>query len=150
MGWVGPKGSDRTVRWALALGVLIIALGVSCDDDAGNVTGSGTPGSTSSDLVGTWRTVAGFDDVTLTLEEDGAFTWENRNLGALGKTSGTWTADATTITSTFAEDGRFCPRGTLTWEYQLEGDTLTSQVVATTCPGPFVPESWEFERQPGT
>lgn len=72
----------------------------------------------------------------------------NRTLGGV-RTTGAWRADATTITSTFDVNGRFCPGGTLTWEYQLEGDTLTSEVVATTCPGPFVPETWEFERQPG-
>jgi hypothetical protein len=85
----------------------------------------------------------------MTLDEDGTFAWENRNLGALGKTSGTWAADANTLTFTFAENGRFCPGETLTWEYQLDGDSLTSEVVASTCPGPLVPERWEFERQPG-
>jgi hypothetical protein len=141
---------DRAVRRAMTLGALLMAVLVSCGEDArNNAAGSVTAGSTNPDLVGVWVTVPGFDDVTLMLEEDGTFTWENRSLAA-PRTTGTWAADATRFTYTFAEDGRFCPGGTLTWEYQLEGDTLTSEVVATTCPGPFVPASWEFERQAGT
>jgi hypothetical protein len=39
------------------------------------------------------------------------------------------------------------PGGTLEWRYQLDADTLNSQVVGGTCaePGPDV--TWEFERQ---
>lgn len=149
---MGPsKRRGRTVWWAPVVAALLLGVVASCGEDAGNnATSSGATGSTSSSLPGTWLTVPGFDDVQMTLDEDGTFAWENRNLGALGKTSGTWTADANTLTFTFSEDGRFCPGETLAWEYQLEGDTLTSEVVASTCPGPQVPERWEFERQPGT
>jgi len=127
-----------------------MALGVACGEDADNVIRSGatSPGATSSALAGTWVTAPGFDDVTMVLREDGSFTWDNRTLNA--GTTGTWTADATTLTFTGAEDEAFCPGETLTWEYQLDGDRLTSEGIATTCPGPFVPEMWEFERQPGS
>jgi hypothetical protein len=145
------RGSSRTVWWAHVVAALLLALGVSCGGDAGNnVTSSMATGSANSSLQGKWLTVTGFDEVTMTLDEAGTFSWENQDLGALGKTSGTWTAEANTLTFTFAEDGQFCPGETITWEYQLNGDTLTSEVVASTCPGPLVPESWEFERQPGT
>lgn len=144
------KRRGRTVWLAPIVAAVLLAVGASCGEDAGNnATSSGATGSTSSSLPGTWLTAPGFDDVTMTLDEDGTFAWENRNLGALGKTSGTWAADTHTLTFMFAEDGRFCPGGTLTWEYRLESDRLTSEVVASTCPGPLVPESWEFERQPG-
>jgi len=113
---------------------------VVSEDNAGNVASSG--------LAGVWLTAPGFDDVTMTLKADGTFTWENRSLDACA--SGTWTADGPRLTFAFAEEDTFCAGATLTWEYQLEGDTLTSEVVASACPGPLVPESWEFERQPGT
>ena len=144
----GAFAGDRTVRWALVVGSLLIAAGVSCGEDAGNVTSSVSAGVTSPGLAGVWVTAPGFDDVAMTLKEDGTFTWDNRSLGA--STAGTWTADATTLTFAFVEDQPFCAGETLTWEYQLEGDRLTSEVVATTCPGPLVPGNWEFERQRGT
>jgi hypothetical protein len=123
-----------------------MTVGVACGEDAGDVTSPGatSPGATSSALAGTWVTASGYDDVTMVLREDGSFTWDNRTLNA--RATGTWTADATTLTFTGAEDQPFCPGETLTWEYQLDGDTLTSEGVAATCPGPFIPESWEFER----
>ena len=147
----GLKRSDRAVRWGLAAGALLMAVGVACGEDADNVIRSSatSPGATSSALAGTWVTAPGFDDVTMVLQEDGAFTWDNRTLNA--RTTGTWTADATTLTFTGAEDESFCPGETLTWEYQLDGDRLTSEVVALTCPElRFVPEMWEFQRQPGS
>ena len=111
---------------------------VVSEDNAGNVASSG--------LAGVWLTAPGFDDVTMTLKEDGTFTWDNRSLDSCD--TGTWTADVTTITFAFAEESPFCAGETLTWEYQLEGDRLTSEAVAATCPGDLpVGGGWEFERQ---
>jgi len=126
-----------------------MAVGVACGENPDDAIGSGasSPGATSPALAGTWVTASGYDDVTVVFREDGTFTWDNRTLHA-GAT-GTWTADATTLTFLFVEDEPFCPGETLTWEYQLDGDTMTSEGVATTCEGPFVPEMWEFERHPG-
>jgi len=146
----GRRGSDRAVRWALAVGALLMTVGVACGEDMGDVTSPGatSSGAASSGLAGTWVTAPGFDDVTMVLGEDGAFTWDNRTLES--RATGTWTADATTLTFAFVEDEAFCPGGTLTWEYRLDGDTLTSEGVASTCGGPFVRGMWEFERQPGS
>jgi hypothetical protein len=81
----------------------------------------------------------------MTLDEDGTFTWVNCSQG--GATSmGTWTSDATTLTFSYVEDQVFCPGGTLTWEYQLDGSTLMSHVVANTC-SEQNGGTWEFERQ---
>lgn len=147
MGW--RKRRVERLWWALVVVALLLATG-ACEKDASNGTSAGAAASINSGLTGTWVTVPGYDDVTLSLEEDGTFAWDNRSLGAFGKTSGTWTADATTLTFTFAEDGIFCVGETLTWEYHLEGRTLASVGIASTCPEPpgGPPESWEFERQP--
>lgn len=115
---------------------------VGSGDDAGNFPGSG--------LAGVWLTAPGFDDVTMTLKEDGTFTWYNRSIPICD--TGTWTADETTITFAFAEDDPFCAGETLTWGYQLEGDRLTSENVSDTCQGYVRSEAdgetdWEFERQ---
>jgi hypothetical protein len=148
----GHRRGDRAVRWALLVGALLMTVGVACGDDTGEVTspGADSSGATSSGLTGTWVTASGYDDVTMVLREDGAFTWDNRTLGPYGQSSGTWTADATTLTFSFVEDEVFCPGGTLTWEYRLDGDTLTSEGIAGTCGGPDVPTTWEFERQAGS
>ncbi len=58
-----------------------------------------------------------------------------------------WTSNVTRLTFTFAEDDPFCAGETLTWEYQLEGDRVSSEVVAETCPGAVSRDSWLFERQ---
>ena len=106
-------------------------------DDAGNLA--------DSDAAGVWLTAPGFDDVTMTLKADGTYTWDNRTID--GCATGTWMADGTRLTFTFAEDDPFCAGETLTWEYQLEADTLTSEVVAETCPEAVSRASWEFKRQ---
>jgi len=119
--WGGANGIGRTIWWA-AVAALLLAVGASCGEDAdSSATSSAADASTSSSLAGTWQTVPGFDDVTMTLDENGTFDWENRSLGALGKTSGTWTADANTLTFTFDGNGRFCPGETLTWSTSSKG-----------------------------
>ena len=137
--------SDVTSRHLFAgllSGLLLAVLGVSCggeDEDRGT-----TSDAPSSALSGEWLTTAEFDDVAMTLRKDETFAWDNRTLGS--SASGTWTADAATLTFSFAEGQSFCPGQTITWEYQLEGDTLISDVVSNTCglpPG----GSWEFKRQ---
>jgi hypothetical protein len=94
------------VRWGLAVGALLMTVGVACGEDAGDVTSPGatSPGATSSALAGTWVTASGYDDVTMVLREDGSFTWDNRTLNA--RATGTWTADAPCHG---AEDQPFCP-----------------------------------------
>jgi hypothetical protein len=96
--------SKRKVErlWWTPVVVALLLATRACEKDASDGTSSGPAGSISSDVTGTWVTVPGYDDVTLSLEEDGTFTWENRSLGAFGKSSGTWTAYATTLTFTFA------------------------------------------------
>lgn len=151
----GPFGNHRMWAAKSAGVVLVLLLVASCRqsqtgfdchsrkvgsvDEAGNVA--------MSDLAGIWLTTPGFDDVKMTLEEDGTFTWENRRVPICD--TGTWTADGTRLTFAFAEDDPFCAGETLTWEYQLESDRLTSEGVADTCPGPASAHDsrWGFERQ---
>jgi hypothetical protein len=166
----GLKESGRALWWALAVGVLLMAVGVACGEDTGGATrpgatssgatspeatssgatssGATSSGASISGLAGTWVTASGYEDVTMVLQEDGTFTWDNRTLRS--QATGTWAADASTFTFSFVEDEAFCPGGTLTWEYRLDGDTLTSEGLGSTCGGPDIPYTWEFERQPGS
>lgn len=97
-------------------------------------------------LVGTWVGTGDVpEEVTMILMEDGSFTWSIMDI------SGTWEADDTSLTLAFPEDSPFCAGGELLWEYQLDGDTLTSDVVGGDCPepvdvGPPSPD-WRFERR---
>ncbi|HEX6230810.1 MAG TPA: hypothetical protein VF029_03780 [Actinomycetota bacterium] len=118
----------------LAIGTLLLAM-AACGDSDG-----------SEDLVGTWvGTGNAPEEVTMTLSDDGSFTWSILDL------TGTWEADDTTLTLAFPEDSPFCAGGELRWEYRLGEDTLTSDVVGGDCPegvelGPPSPD-WRFERQ---
>lgn len=99
-------------------------------------------------LVGTWFATTGNPvGVTADFHDDGTFTWSNGNV------HGTYQADGSTLTFSFAADSDFCPTGTLTWQYQVSGDSLTSDMVASKCPG-FPPlgsgppsPDWVFERR---
>lgn len=51
--------------------------------------------------------------------------------------TGTWEADETSLTLAFPDDSPFCPGGELLLEGQLDGDTLTSDVVGGDCPEPI-------------
>jgi hypothetical protein len=135
--------SDKTLSICVIAALLsgLLLAGVAC---GGGSDGEGEGTGVSSGLTGKWQTTPEFEDVTMTLRDDKTFAWDNRTQGS--STNGTLSADARTLTFSFAEEQLFCPRQTITWEYQLEGDTLTSDVVANTCglpPG----GSWEFKRQ---
>jgi hypothetical protein len=100
------------------------------------------------DVVGTWVATTGDPvGVVAVFNGDGTFTWSNDN------THGTYEADGSTLTFSYPADNRFCPEGTLIWEYEISGDTLTSDLVGGLCPGgvpweegPPSPD-WIFERQ---
>ncbi|MGH2577136.1 MAG: hypothetical protein ACRDG9_05200, partial [Actinomycetota bacterium] len=105
--------------------------------DAGNLA--------RSELVGVWVAAPGYDDVKVTLNANGSFTWENRSIPICDR--GTWSADDRTLTFVMAEDDPFCPGDSLTWTYELEGDRLTETPLSDTCPDEAGPSPWEFERQ---
>jgi hypothetical protein len=110
--------------------------------------GSTGQANVDPDLVGTWFATTGDPaGVTADFHDDGTFTWSNGNV------HGTYEADRPTLTFSYAADSDWCPGGTLTWEYQLSGDNLTSDVVRSKCPG-FPPlgagppsPDWVFERR---
>jgi hypothetical protein len=61
--------------------------------------------------------------------------------------------DGTTLTFSFPDHNTFCPDGTHVWEYDMSGETLTSDLVGGLCPGgvpweegPPSPD-WVVERQ---
>jgi len=99
-------------------------------------------------LVGTWVATTGNPvGVTAAFHDDGTFTWSNGNL------AGTYQADGSTLTFSYPADSGWCPRGTLIWDYEVSGDSLTSDVVRIECPGlptleagPPSPD-WVFERR---
>jgi hypothetical protein len=141
---------DRRL-WTMAVGPLLVPLlvaacgqspkGLECHPiEAGN---AGNPAR--SELVGVWLTAPGYDDVKMTLNADGTFTWENRRVSICDR--GTWLADDTTLTFVMPDDDLFCTGGTATWTYQLDGDTLTEMPLSDTCPGEGGPSPWVFERQ---
>jgi hypothetical protein len=104
-----------------------------------------------AELVGTWYATTGDPPgVTAVFKDDGTFTWSNGDL------SGTYEVDGSTLTFSFPDDSSYCAGGTLTWIYELSGDTLTSDVSAAECP-PAAPAAslagappspdWIFERR---
>jgi hypothetical protein len=100
------------------------------------------------ELVGTWYATTGDPPgVTAVFNDDGTFTWSNGDL------SGTYEADGSTLIFSFPDDSSFCPGGTFSWDYQVTGDSLTSDVTVFECPprapieeGPPSPD-WIFERR---
>jgi hypothetical protein len=99
-------------------------------------------------LVGTWvgTSPAQPGEVTMVLMDDGSFTWSVFDL------EGRWDVEADQLTLFFGSDSAFCADGNLVWDYQIEGTTLTSDVVAGDCgtdPVEVLPESpdWTFELQ---
>jgi hypothetical protein len=61
------------------------------------------------ELVGTWYATTGDPPgVTAVFNDDGTFTWSN------GNTRGTYEADGSTLTFSYADDNAYCPAGTLT------------------------------------
>jgi hypothetical protein len=117
---------------------MIVAAMVGCSGGA----------SAEDALVGIWVGTSAFgQDVTMELRADGSFSWSALSV------DGTWEADATTLTFSYPDNSPFCDGGTLTWEYSIDGDSLTSDVVAHTCtPGEMRPigppdPDWHFQRQ---
>lgn len=102
----------------------------------------------SAEIVGTWvgSSPGQPGEVTFVPAADGSFTWSVFDL------EGTWEGDATSLRLTFSDDSPFCPAGNLIWDYQIEGSTLTADVMGGDCQdasldvGPPSPD-WTFERQ---
>jgi hypothetical protein len=99
------------------------------------------------ELVGTWYATTGDPPgITAVFNNDGTFTWSNGDL------SGTYEADGSTLTFSYPDDSTWCPGGTFTWDYEVSGDILTSDVVGAECPpaapiesGPPASPDWIFE-----
>jgi hypothetical protein len=112
---------------------------------------SPTEPTAEPDVVGSWVATTGDPaGVIAVFSEDGTFTWSNGDL------RGTYEADGSILTFSFQDDSSFCAAGTLTWAYEVSGDTLTADVIAADCPPAEPAESlrgappspdWIFERQ---
>jgi hypothetical protein len=107
-----------------------------------------SPGSAvDSNVVGTWVATQGSPaGVTAVFNADGTFTWSNGNV------SGTFEADGSTLTLNFPADSSFCASGNLVWDFVIEAETMTADIVGGECDGePIIEEppspDWIFQRQ---
>jgi len=115
------------------------------------LAGCGPTADQSDPLIGTWVGTSPRQpgEVTSTFVEDGSFDW------SMGGIDGAWSSDGAKLTLNFLSGSPFCANGNLVWDYQIEGDTLTADVVGGDRGqdvielGPPSPD-WTFERQAGS
>jgi hypothetical protein len=112
-----------------------------------NVNPAATGSAADGNVVGTWvATLGNPAGVTAVFNADGTFTWSNGNV------SGTFEADRSTLTLNFPADSSFCSGGNLVWDFMIEADTLTADIVGGECDGAPITEGppspdWIFQRQ---
>ena len=122
---------------AIGMAVLLLAVACASADDQGRAA-----------LVGTWVGTSPSQpgEVIFIPAGDGTFTWSVFDI------EGTWEGDATSLRLNFGEDSPFCSGGYIDWAYEVEGSTLTADVVGGDCgdepvdlgdPSP----DWVFQRQ---
>lgn len=87
------------------------------------------PSAVDNELLGSWVATTGNPaGVVAVFNGDGTFTWSALDL------AGTYTSDGSSLTFSYPEDSAFCAAGTLTWDYEVAGDTLTADIAGSDCP----------------
>lgn len=109
------------------------------------VAGCGGSSDAADALPGRWvGTGQAPGEVTMVLDQNGSFTWSN------GELEGSWEANGQRLTFSYPDSSSFCPGGSITWEYELDGDSLTSDLVEGTRAGFSTPPGspdWTFMRE---
>ena len=124
----GDKLKSDLRRLALIVGFCLLA--VAC---------SGSEEDTNS-LEGTWENSE--DGTTITFNEDATFTFESGPIFS----AGTYETDAGELTFTFTENSNEgCVGATITWEYQLDGDSMTAETIGDECTN-AVGSEWDLSR----
>jgi hypothetical protein len=100
---------------------------------------SGSEEDTAS-IAGEW--VDSGDGTTITFNEDATFTFESGPIFS----AGTYETDAGELTFTFTENSNEgCVGATITWEYQLDGDSMTAETIGDECTN-AVGSEWDLSR----
>jgi hypothetical protein len=130
-------------RWSNGVRIVLLAAVVTaCGPRPGASAGAL---DSEAALVGTWvGTGLSPGEVTMVLEAAGTFTWSNGDL------HGTWASTGDRLTFSYPEESYFCSGGSLTWTYELRGDSLTADLAEATCSvvAPSGSPDWTFTRQP--
>ncbi|MGD2059666.1 MAG: hypothetical protein PVF87_02255 [Acidimicrobiia bacterium] len=90
-------------------------------------------------LAGEWMNS---DGTTIIFNDDATFTFEFGSITS----AGTYETDAEELTFTFTENSNDgCVGATITWEYQLDGDSMTAETTGDECTN-AVGARWNFSR----